>query len=687
MSDEITPRMVKLAMLEDLEDSGIRTSAQLKKLGFKPLMPEAVEKLSKIRLPGYEIPYFDPRGRKISFSRLKFFGSVPGSPGQKYWQKGDTLPRAYMPPVLKNKRWDSILEDPDIPIYLTEGEKKAASACIHGIPCIGLGGVWSFKSKKAGLPLIKELEQTVWKGRDVFIVYDNDVMSKPDVMRAMEALASTLRTRGAKSIRSVYLPGDDGQKMGLDDFLVTYGIDEFNNLSHEDASPLLTKLTEMNTRYAIIKSAPERVFSYDIEKFVTAKDLVTIKEAPNRVDIINENNKPQKVSVAKEWLQWTNRTTLNDIVFKPGDAKITEDNCYNLWEGFPYTPIKGDVKPFLNLVDHIFEDLPREIKNWFLQWCALPLQEPGTKLFSAVLVWGGQGTGKTFLGKILKSLYGPHGKFVEQVAMQRDFNEWAVNTQFAVADEVIYHGDRRESNILKNVITREEVTINRKYQPTYTVNDITNYFFTSNHSDALHLEPDDRRFLIIECNKKQPDAFYSKINKWLKDPSSYNAILYYLLNEVNCKGFNAQGPAPVTRQKQDMIHESMSSLDQAIMEMVESPNVYLQIGGTPIKRDVFTAEEIRALLPSDFQKTTLTAIGKALRKSKCPKMLVTIRRDGQTMSKRIYAVRNIEKLSSFSHNEWTDNYLQDEVSVSDKNPNVLEFKKKSRKKKFVSPKS
>jgi len=32
--------------------------------------------------------------------------------------------------------------NPDAPVYITEGEKKAAKAWLEGIPCIGISGIW-----------------------------------------------------------------------------------------------------------------------------------------------------------------------------------------------------------------------------------------------------------------------------------------------------------------------------------------------------------------------------------------------------------------------------------------------------------------------------------------------------------------------------------------------------------------
>lgn len=641
MSDITRPIVVK-AMKEDLAESGITTRHQISKLAFRPLTPTDCEKLTNYRLPGYEIPYFDSRGRKLSkFSRIKFLAEVPDSPGQKYWQPPDTLPHVYLPPFLSRfGGWDKIFSDPSIPLYVTEGEKKAACGCVNDLPVLGLGGVWSFRSKKTGKKLLSELEKIVWKDRVVFIVYDNDVMYKAEVLRAMDTFASTLLARGVGEIRSLYLTDETSEeKIGLDDFVVANGVEALFEVESSPSSELLSRLNEMNTRYMIVREQGDKIFDLRLEKFHSYQGFLNVAESANRVDTIDENNKPKKVSVAREWLTWPNRRELRNIVFRPGEDKVTEDNNYNMWHGMGYAPKRGSVKPFLELRDNVFEKMPKDVVRWFMQWLAFPIQNPGTKLNTAVIVWGSQGTGKTFLGRIIKTLYGEHGRWITQGSMTSGFNPWAAQAQFVLADEVIFHGDRRESNMLKNVITKTEITINEKFQPAYTVDDYANYYFTSNYSDAITIDKDDRRFLVVEAGEKRPQKFYDGVQSWLNRPGSYEAILYYLMHNVRTDYFRPAGAAPQTASREDMIHEGMSSLDQVIDEALSNPDEFFRVGGEVIDRDLFTAQEVMALLPRSLSSATINAVGRSLRRAGALKKLINV---GGT-TKRVYAVRNQER--------------------------------------------
>ena len=57
-----------------------------------------------------------------------------------------------------------------------------------------------------------------WNNRDVYVVYDSDVMTKPQVKLALHSLTDLLGRKGAK-VWWIQLPAQPGQKVGVDDFL------------------------------------------------------------------------------------------------------------------------------------------------------------------------------------------------------------------------------------------------------------------------------------------------------------------------------------------------------------------------------------------------------------------------------------------------------------------------------------
>lgn len=113
------------------------------------------------------------------------------------------------------------LRNPQIPLFITEGQKKADALATHGACAIDLLGVWNFKGKNefGGKTVLADFDFIAWDGRKVFIVFDSDVMYKPSVRLALERLTEILSRKGA-CLSSIYLPNDkDGRKFGVDDWL------------------------------------------------------------------------------------------------------------------------------------------------------------------------------------------------------------------------------------------------------------------------------------------------------------------------------------------------------------------------------------------------------------------------------------------------------------------------------------
>jgi putative DNA primase/helicase len=132
-----------------------------------------------------------------------------------------------------------VLSDPTAELLITEGEKKAAKADQDGFRCLGLVGVFGWKDRKSER-LLPDLERIALRGRQVRIVFDSDLAVKPEVLDAESRLAVQLKNHGA-IVRVVRLPdGPNGEKVGLDDFLVDHGSGELRKLldTGDDPEPV-----------------------------------------------------------------------------------------------------------------------------------------------------------------------------------------------------------------------------------------------------------------------------------------------------------------------------------------------------------------------------------------------------------------------------------------------------------------
>lgn len=575
--------------------------------------------------PALIIPYRDTRGlplqaqknwpdfyriRYLGETEVKGFAEVAGKKPSRYSQPRETGVCAYFPHLVD---WEALRKDPTEPLLITEGEIKSAKATAEGFPTIGLGGVYNFRASSQGVFFLPELEKFTWARRKVTIVYDSDFATNAMICHAINALAEELQERGAMVyvafLDSVY-PEED-RKTGLDDFLVERGDEALIEILKQ-AEPLgmCKRLWQMNDEVVYIRDPGMVVIQrtsqkMDCSKFGAHSDWATLA-VPERKMTKDGAVAVTKAAAAPMWLKWPLRRAVDKLSYLPGEERFAEhdgETIFNQWKGWGVKPEKGTVKPFLELVDYLFQDAEKGVKEWFLDWCAYPIQYPGTKLFSAVIVHGRMtGTGKTLIGYTLARIYGQN--FIKIKSKDLYDTWWAENRQFVLGDEISGSDKRAEADMMKAMITQEEVNINIKYIPQFSIPDCVNYYLTSNHADALFLEDEDRRFFVHEVTASPlPDAFYADYDRWLKKEGGAAHLMQWLLDR-KLGDFNPKAPALKTAARSRMIMTGKSDLALWLAELKEAPFPKLRLGQMRHQRDLFTSGELLAMYEAEHERNT-----------------------------------------------------------------------------------
>ena len=119
-----------------------------------------------------------------------------------------------------------------VPLWVTEGSKKADALASAGVCAVALLGVDCFDCEAWDRVALGE--------RRVYVAYDSDVMRKRTVYGALERLSRFLATRGAE-LWYVYLPEQlegIGGKVGVDDYLATgRRIEDLYSLAEPELRP------------------------------------------------------------------------------------------------------------------------------------------------------------------------------------------------------------------------------------------------------------------------------------------------------------------------------------------------------------------------------------------------------------------------------------------------------------------
>jgi putative DNA primase/helicase len=226
----------------DLERSGLneRTIAAWAAYSIEADQKWAMSQLgfSHLDPPALALPILPPDRIKPDLNDVMLKPDVPRLDKRGHSAKYEARPRSrnriHAPLAIREK-----LTDVSTRLVITEGQKKAEKAAQEGICAIALAGVWNWKDRvgESSFP-IGDFEFLALAGRHVLLCFDSDAVSNPHVRRAEQDLAAFLIKRFDASVFVTRLPpGSDGGKVGLDDFLLIYGVEQFWEL--QDHAPSL----------------------------------------------------------------------------------------------------------------------------------------------------------------------------------------------------------------------------------------------------------------------------------------------------------------------------------------------------------------------------------------------------------------------------------------------------------------
>lgn len=323
----------------------------------------------------------------------------------------------------------------------------------------------------------------------------------------------------------------------------------------EHAARIAALLTEFNERYMVVIEAgrttiykPERdpVLNrcyYDRMSFTDLRNAYL-----NRVLVVgpNKDGSPIYRKAAEIWLEHRNRRQfIGGVTFDPSGKHVRAD-MLNLWQGFAVQPRPGKWE---RLKRHIYKVLCRsnqELYDYCLNWMARMVQQPAEQGEVAIVMRGGEGTGKGTLAKVLRHILGQHGMVISNSKhLTGNFNGHLRDCVFLFADEAFYAGDPSHVGVLKSIITEPHLTIEAKYANAVQMPNFLHLMMASNEEWVVPASLDSRRFLVLEASDAHANdhPYFAAIWAEMK-AGGYEAMLYDLLHH-DLTGFNVR-QVPVT---------------------------------------------------------------------------------------------------------------------------------------------
>lgn len=323
-------------------------------------------------------------------------------------------------------------------------------------------------------------------------------------------------------------------------------------------------IISMLERYYYIDTTEE---AWDVVKRQRCKLTAVKHKNPNNYDTWYKSQSRLDIEPENIWFDPT------------GDRrpKIAGDLYANSYRGLPIDPADvmtheqaaAAAQPILQLLAHLCNHDTHDI-NWVLNWLAIPLQQPGAKLDTALIFHGRtQGAGKSlFFGGVMGAIYGDYSLVLGQSQLEGQYNDWIDGKLWAIFEEIFVGNDRyQNSNMVKQLVTGTEIYINKKFMSGWKQENHVNCVFLSNDMMPLAIEDDDRRMFVVRPKTKCPSELSHAVGQAIKDPTKnmLRAFLQFLLTK-DIGDQTDHDAAPMTQAKADLITVSAASWVRFIWE-------------------------------------------------------------------------------------------------------------------------
>jgi len=282
------------------------------------------------------------------------------------------------------------------------------------------------------------------------------------------------------------------------------------------------------------------------------------------------------------WLKDPEMRTYEKIGFFPPPLACSE-KIYNTWDGFaiekiPYVQVDNyeedeHIKQILEFHYNALEN--KECAEYVLNFSAFMIQYPAKKTNTATMLRGNPGTGKDTIvlhsTRLLgKRLYLQTGDFKTRVCGR--FSTSADSKLLNVFDELNGFDSRACIEQIKDMITTETTTVERKGIQPRQQGDFRKFMMTTNQDYALPVEDTDRRFAIMDTTNyyRNNTAFFDNYYKnILNNPIAMRKWFQYLqLREVD--GIDWRGSRPITDAFLEMRENSLAIEVQFIRDFIQN---------------------------------------------------------------------------------------------------------------------
>jgi hypothetical protein len=246
-----------------------------------------------------------------------------------------------------------------------------------------------------------------------------------------------------------------------------------------------------------------------------------------------------------------------NTLFHPIGIKSCDNSpkgSFNTFMGFGYMDRQDprniyEYKDLLFLINHIkynicgfavkqsdeLKDLARHQWTYLVMYIKNILENP-QKVPPIMLVFYSpeHGTGKSMFTKFISRIIGTrYCQFLSLEQLQEKHCTSHVNKLLNVIEEVDRNATYKAKNYLKDVVQRNDATVNEKNIPIYQTNTYVRYIATTNFCDGMYMDCNSRRFVVYTFRKLHNIQYVAKLDRIMNNPFIVRAFAEYIVDEFD----------------------------------------------------------------------------------------------------------------------------------------------------------
>lgn len=303
--------------------------------------------------------------------------------------------------------------------------------------------------------------------------------------------------------------------------------------------------------------------------------------------ILSESDKPTELKAIKRIRDYISYDCdrVTSFINDPAEKLIFTDNTktyFNLFQNTKYlVEIPTEEKDWSTIRKIIFNlcEENEENYNWVINWLACLYQCPTYRFTTSLIFIGEKGSGKGMLSKGLKKIYGNCSYSANSKDLTSNFNSQLFENKLLIlANEIVDQKNKYQfSNDLKEFVTEETISVERKFTDRYQAKNYAKLIMFSNSNQPISIEEGDRRYFV--CKSKKLDMGYSERNDFFENEKYFidqvEGFCFYL-STWPCDFELVVTEPPMTTAKEEIININLTDFKAHIIDIINSGEVKLR---------------------------------------------------------------------------------------------------------------